>query len=146
MSARAAVALALLATALVGVAPSASDGRTRRCRPGQVRRCVKPHSAKPAPPATGPVSAVSASEREYSIALSRDSVVAGTVFVEVRNRGMDPHDLHLRGPDGTEVPFATQRPGEHTSQKLRLTPGSWYLYCSLPGHEEAGMHATLTVG
>jgi plastocyanin len=146
MSARAGVTLALLAAALVGVAPAASDGRARRCVPGQGRRCAKPHSARPAPPATGPVSAVSASEREYSIALSRDSVPAGTVFVEVRNRGMDPHDLHLRGPDGADVAFATQRPGEHTSQRLQLARGSWYLYCSLPGHEEAGMHATLTVG
>jgi hypothetical protein len=146
MSARAAATLALLATALVGVAPAASDGRARRCRPAEGRRCVKPHSARPAPPAPAPVSAVSAAEREYSIALSRDAVPAGTVFVEVANRGMDPHDLHLRGPDGTDVPFATQRPGEHSSQKLQLARGTWYLYCSLPGHEEAGMHATLAVG
>jgi plastocyanin len=145
MSARAAAALALLAAMVVGAAPSASDGRARRCHAGQDRRCKRP-AARPAPPAAGPVSAVSASQREYSIVLSRDSVAAGTVFVEVRNSGMDPHDLHVRAPDGGDVTFATQKPGERSTQKLQLTPGSWYLYCSLPGHEEAGMHATLRVG
>ena len=29
--------------------------------------------------------------------------------------------------------------------KLNLGPGTWKLYCTLPGHDQAGMHALITV-
>jgi hypothetical protein len=142
------IAVALIAAAGLAAGPARSDGRAHGCRAGQVTRCASPRAPRrqPPPPAAAPVpvSAVSASEREFSVVLSRDTVRAGTVFVEQRNSGMDPHDLRLRGPDGTEIAFATQQPGEHQSRKLSLSPGTWYLYCALPGHEDAGMHAALT--
>jgi hypothetical protein len=143
------IAVALIAATGLAAGPAPSDGRAHRCRAGQVTRCASPRAPRRQPPppaaAPAPVSAVSASEREFSVVLSRDTVRAGSVFVEQRNSGMDPHDLRLRGPDGTEIAFPTQQPGEHESRKLSLSRGTWYLYCALPGHEEAGMQATLTV-
>jgi plastocyanin len=74
------------------------------------------------------------------------------VIVEFANEGEDPHNLQLApvtGPgEATGAPqggFPTLAPGKLGTQTLTLTPGTWRLWCSLPGHDAAGMHATLTV-
>ena len=85
-------------------------------------------------------------ELEYRLTLSRGTVKAGPVSLEAIDRGMDPHDLRLRK-------VATQREiavPELTSRQrwdgvLRLAPGVYYLWCSLPEHAKLGMHATLRV-
>lgn len=79
---------------------------------------------------------------------SRTTVAAGTVAVELDNRGEDPHNLRIENADGsgTSFDFGLAQPGSVSSQKLDLGPGTWKLYCTLPGHEAAGMHALITVG
>jgi uncharacterized cupredoxin-like copper-binding protein len=74
------------------------------------------------------------------------------VIVEFANEGEDPHNLQLApvtGPgEATAAPqgdFPTLAAGKLGTQTLTLTPGTWRLWCSLPGHDAAGMHATLTV-
>jgi plastocyanin len=74
------------------------------------------------------------------------------VIVEFANEGEDPHNLQLApvmGPaDAAAAPqsgFPTLPSGKLATQTLTLTPGTWRLWCSLPGHDAAGMHATLTV-
>ena len=86
-------------------------------------------------------------EREFSVVPSRTTVAAGTVAVELDNRGQDPHNLRVERSDSTGVPFdfGLAQPGSVTSQKLNLGPGTWKLYCTLPGHDQAGMHALITV-
>jgi uncharacterized cupredoxin-like copper-binding protein len=86
--------------------------------------------------------------KEYSFTLSRPEVPAGEVIVELLNRGEDPHNLHLLEPvEGSEAgAFSNTAPGVHADLKLNMRPGSYTLFCSLPGHEAKGMHATLTVG
>jgi plastocyanin len=85
--------------------------------------------------------------KEYSFTLSRSEVPAGEVIVEFLNRGEDPHNLHLT--EGLEGPqagaFPNTSPGVHEDLELNMRPGSYTLFCSLPGHEAKGMHATLTV-
>jgi uncharacterized cupredoxin-like copper-binding protein len=85
-------------------------------------------------------------ELEYRLTLSRGTVKAGPVSLEAIDRGMDPHDLRLRK-------VATQREiavPELTSRQrwdgvVRLTPGIYDLWCSLPEHAKLGMHARLKV-
>ena len=36
-------------------------------------------------------------------------------------------------------------PGGVAEWRGKLTKGKWTLYCSLPGHKQAGMRTTLTV-
>jgi plastocyanin len=74
------------------------------------------------------------------------------VIVEFANEGEDPHNLQLApvtGPGETTgaAPdvFPTLPSGKLGTQTLTLTAGTWRLWCSLPGHEAAGMHTTLTV-
>ena len=64
------------------------------------------------------------------------------------NRGQDPHNLNL-APASEESEqtgtFASTEPGHHQEQTLLMRAGSYTLFCSLPGHRTAGMHATLIV-
>jgi plastocyanin len=90
---------------------------------------------------------VQVTAKEYSFTLSRSEVPAGKVIVEFVNGGEDPHNLHLlEAAEGSEAgAFPTSSPGIHLDLELTLRPGSYTLFCSLPGHEAKGMKATLKV-
>lgn len=82
---------------------------------------------------------------------SRARVPAGRVIVQLWNRGQDAHDLAIRrlNAHGAMVGRA-QTVGVTESGQLReaawtLGPGRYELYCAMPGHMKAGMHARLAV-
>ncbi len=83
----------------------------------------------------------------FRFVLSRTSVPAGKVIIEFVNHGQDEHNLHAVEPaDGSEAgSLANTAPGAHPDLTLELRPGSYTLFCSLPGHEAKGMKATLVV-
>lgn len=100
------------------------------------------------PPATEPVvNHLQVPAREFSLSLSHSFLSAGSDVVELDNFGEDAHNLRIERTDGTgsAVTFPTLEPGKVGRQSVALTPGSYHLYCTLPGHEAAGMSATLTV-
>ena len=74
----------------------------------------------------------------------------GPAIVQLAIRGEDPHDLRLV-PAGkarsSARPAAVPEtlPGAVAEWRGKLTKGKWTLYCSLPGHKQAGMRATLAV-
>jgi plastocyanin len=80
--------------------------------------------------------------------LSHPQIASGAAIVEFVNRGEDPHDLRIRPAAGGQdlLAFGVGLPGSHVDQSTALPPGTYVLYCALPGHEAAGMHVTLTVG
>ena len=84
---------------------------------------------------------------EFSYILSRPTVTAGEVIVELENRGEDPHNLNLARTDSTGTPLTIAEIGPlaRATGRFTLTPGSYRLWCSLPQHEEWGMTAALTV-
>jgi hypothetical protein len=91
---------------------------------------------------------VSVSAREWSLTLSRPVVGTGSVTVELRNVGEDPHDLVVSPDDGSRTPlaeWAETGPGEHLRKAVELPAGRYLLFCSLEGHEAAGMSARLRV-
>ena len=90
--------------------------------------------------------------QEWSLWASRRSVPAGTVIVELWNRGQDAHDLRLRRLNahgqmvGPILGAVRLTPSGQLSQAIwHLRAGRYELYCSLPGHLMMGMHARLTV-
>jgi hypothetical protein len=111
-----------------------------------------PAPGVPTPPIGAPAAPVAArlqaTTREFSLQLSRPALAAGALILQLVNRGEDAHDLHVRpaagGADvlaiGLTDPFGGVRDTDGT-----LPAGTYTLYCSLPGHEAAGMHATLSV-
>ena len=81
----------------------------------------------------------------FKLTLSRPAVAAGNVTIELRNIDNGPHDLVVE-PEGGGVAvadFDEAGPGAVARKQVALAKGRWYLYCSLPGHEAIGMHATL---
>jgi hypothetical protein len=86
---------------------------------------------------------------EFRLTLSRPSVKAGRVLIQLQNRGEDDHDLRLQRitskPDAPVARWAVTPPGQVTDLTLRLRRGRYRLWCSLPGHRELGMRATLRV-
>jgi uncharacterized cupredoxin-like copper-binding protein len=102
------------------------------------------------PPPTSPPLAgfVSVAAKEFSLTLSRPLVGAGSVRIELRNSGEDPHNLVVSPDDGTHTPLAsysTLDPGLYERRSVTLVPGRYQLWCSLEGHEAKGMSVTLRV-
>ena len=90
--------------------------------------------------------------QEWSLWPSRTSVPAGTVIVQLWNRGQDAHDLRIRRLSargqmiGPVLAGIRITPSGHISQATwHLSSGRYELYCSMPGHLKMGMHARLTV-
>ena len=86
---------------------------------------------------------------EFGLQLSKATVSAGDVRVEFNlARAEDPHNLWLVREDGagSAYSFDEEPSGAVVARTLALTRGRWKLFCSLNGHEAAGMRATLTVG
>jgi hypothetical protein len=90
---------------------------------------------------------VSVAAREFTLTLSRPLVGAGSVRIELRNSGEDPHNLVV-SPEGTHTPlasFSTLDPGLYERRSISLGPGRYKLWCSLESHEGLGMSVTLRV-
>ena len=88
---------------------------------------------------------------EYSLRLSRQTLTAGAALVQFHNRGEDPHDLRMRRIPRQGVSarrtfsVPETRSGDLDELEARLPSGRYRLWCSLPGHEQAGMLAKLRV-
>ena len=110
-----------------------------------------PDPGDPPPPPGPPEPAlpryVSATTTEWDIVLSRQLVAAGTVRIELRNMGEDPHDLVVVPEAGGEAVhhFAEHDPDTWSDAPVELPAGRYRLFCSLLDHAERGMQATLRV-
>jgi plastocyanin len=84
---------------------------------------------------------------EWNLVLSRAELDPGEAIVQLYNRGEDPHNLRIRRQAGGAVRrVAEQEPAATGQLEMRFKKGARYkLWCSLEGHEELGMKATLRV-
>jgi uncharacterized cupredoxin-like copper-binding protein len=89
-------------------------------------------------------SKVEVSEVEYKIKLPETSVAAGSYTFAVHNDGKFPHDLVVKG-NGVNEKTPTIDAGKSASLKVDLKPGTYDIYCSIPGHKQLGMDVKLTV-
>jgi plastocyanin len=72
------------------------------------------------------------------------SAKAGTVTITMAN--MSPVEHNVTIASGTTVLGATPTfAGGTRTLTLKLKPGTYTFYCSVPGHRQAGMEGTLTV-
>jgi uncharacterized cupredoxin-like copper-binding protein len=78
---------------------------------------------------------------EWTVQSSYIVMKAGPLEFNVDNVGEDDHNLSIKGRDDT-VAIPPAGSGQLT---VNLGPGTYTLYCSLPGHEANGMRTTLTV-
>jgi plastocyanin len=97
--------------------------------------------------ATAPsgVKKVAVDESEFKIALPGGSTLkAGDYDLEVQNIGQIGHDLVIDGP-GVKKKTPVFDSGQTESLKVTLAPGTYFLYCSVPGHKQAGMELNVKV-
>ena len=73
------------------------------------------------------------------------SAKAGEVKLISKNDSSVPHDIALKG-GGVSEEGPVVSGGKSSEVRAKLKPGRYTFYCSVPGHEQAGMKGTLTVG
>ena len=130
---------------------------------------VVPNSASPAPASVSPGSAAPASAapsagaasgsaatapsnatavivKDFKIEPADIKVQGKTVSLAVTNQGPTIHNVTIRDASGTVI-VATKdlKTGESETISATLAPGSYVLFCSLPGHESLGTKGTLEV-
>lgn len=69
---------------------------------------------------------------------------AGTVTIDMENPSSVPHNVAIKG-DGVDVKGDVVSGGGTSSVTADLAAGTYTFYCSVPGHEAAGMTGKLTV-
>lgn len=70
------------------------------------------------------------------------------VTIMLPNNGATTHDFNIDGknnPSDPNVHSGNVQGGQSTTVTVNLPAGDWYYYCSLPGHEAAGMFGTAHV-
>lgn len=87
---------------------------------------------------------IDASETEFKIKLSKSSAAAGTFTFDVANDGKIPHDLVVEG-NGVDEKTKLLNGGDSATLTVDLKPGTYDVFCSVPGHKQAGMDTKLTV-
>lgn len=73
------------------------------------------------------------------------SAEAGTNTINFTNVQATPHDVAIEDEDGKEVGKTEVISEDSASAKVKLEPGTYTFFCTIPGHREAGMEGTLTV-
>jgi len=71
---------------------------------------------------------------------------AGNLTIDFSNPAAITHDVAVDDSGGNEIGKSDLIAQDSTTLILRdMKPGSYTFYCTVPGHEEAGMEGTLTV-
>ncbi len=110
----------------------------------------KATTGSPAPPSSPAATAASTLKLAANPAgqLAYDtkqlSAKAGTVTIDMTN--MSPIEHNVTIAEGSKVLGATPTfVGGTKAVTLKLKPGTYTFFCSVPGHRQAGMEGTLTV-
>jgi uncharacterized cupredoxin-like copper-binding protein len=93
---------------------------------------------------TSAPTSVQASETEFKIALPKSTLAAGSYAFDVKNDGKIDHDFVVKG-NGVDEKTPIIHPGDSATLNVDLKPGTYDVYCSVPGHKQAGMDVKLTV-
>ena len=124
-----------------GAAPEATTAPAETTAPETTtaETSTRATTTAPAKPAA---TKVPVSEVEFKVTVGSTDLKAGEITFEVKNDGKIPHDLAIKGTsDKTKL-----IPADGTAAlKVTLKAGKYELYCTVPGHEAAGMKLDITV-
>ncbi len=119
------------------------------CTPSTGSQTTSNPTTAPAPSSEAGASAdMSATIHVLDFKLDPSTIsVSGTVLsLAVTNDGPTVHNVTIREGTGPEL-FGTAdlKPGASETLVHAIAPGTYVLYCDLPGHESLGIIGTLTV-
>lgn len=103
-------------------------------------RSIDEHRAIPEGGSGGGSGAVAVSLTEFKITPGPASVAAGG-SLDVTNDGTTVHDLTVEGNATPELAAGESA----TLDVSSLAPGTYEMYCQIPGHRDSGMETELTV-
>src|SRR6266581_2029834 len=88
---------------------------------------------------------VAVTEVEFKIELPSTTLAPGTYAFDLTNKGQGGHDLVFNGPgvDNEKTPVID--PGKTAKLTVDLKTGTYDVYCSVPGHKQAGMDVKVKV-
>jgi uncharacterized cupredoxin-like copper-binding protein len=96
-------------------------------------------------PANAQVVEIDIAQSGFAFTTSSAQAKAGAVELRSKNPQSISHDISLKG-NGVDVHGKlVSSGGVSTVTVSDLKPGTYEFYCSVPGHEQAGMKGTLTV-
>jgi plastocyanin len=70
---------------------------------------------------------------------------AGSDTIEFTNDSSTPHDVTITDSGGNQLAQTDTISGDTTTATADLQPGTYTFFCSVDGHEAAGMKGTLTI-
>ena len=97
------------------------------------------------PPGGAPAQTVNVAGTEFAFALTPGDVHPGVVIFRLENEGQLGHDLVVEGPGLDDAKTPVIEPGQMADMEVKLQEGDYELYCSVPGHRDAGMEVDLEV-
>lgn len=112
----------------------------------QAYLAARPPSATPTAPAAPASGALELGVKGNELAFDKQELTAtaGKVTIVLTNASPIPHDIAIKG-GGVKAGGPTVTSGGRSTVEATLQPGTYTFYCTLPGHEAAGMRGTLTV-
>jgi plastocyanin len=105
-------------------------------------------TAASAPTAAAGGSLTEATDPSGQLKFTKTSLTAkaGTVTVKFTNASMLSHNMTIeQGSNGPVVGATPTFSGGTKTLVVKLKPGTYTFFCSVPGHRAAGMQGTLTV-
>jgi uncharacterized cupredoxin-like copper-binding protein len=138
------VVIAISAVLVLGAISMAVISSSAPAKAGTAVGASAPSSSPP--PATGPsvlnLSANSAAQLAYDT--KQLSAKAGTVSIVLTNMSQLEHNVTI-AQGSTVLGASATFVGGTRKLTLKLKPGTYTFYCSVPGHRQAGMEGTLSV-
>ena len=89
---------------------------------------------------TGPAT-IHVTETEFKIGGVTTDLAPGKYTFDVKDDGKIPHDLAIKSGPKTKL----IQPGGSAQLEVTLKPGKYHFYCTVPGHEQAGMKVDVRV-
>jgi uncharacterized cupredoxin-like copper-binding protein len=99
-----------------------------------------------APPASIPADAVQVHAADIDFPTKEFTAKAGTVtFVYIDQPGVIQHTLEIEGIPKSKFYLEINGAGDQAVGTADLQPGTYTIYCDIPGHRAAGMEGKVTV-
>jgi plastocyanin len=97
-----------------------------------------PGTIDPPAPVASTIGAEAYDFGTFVLRLTKPSVPAGDLTIYFHNNDVSDHNLWIQPPPSVGVPTQiSEAVGENggATKTVAVSPGTWRLYCSLPGHE-----------
>jgi plastocyanin len=141
-------ALAVTALAVAACGSSSSSSSSSAAAPATSTAAPATSSSSAAPAAAGAGNTVTESaDPAGALKFTSDSLTAkaGKVTINFTNKAPEAHNFTLTTASGKSVGATPTFTGGTKTLSVTLKPGTYTFFCSVPGHEMAGMKGTLTV-